>query len=171
MTMNARQVNALLWVGTATLAGGAAAALLACLAMPLERVEIGDARSQLSAATGPSAGGEIAGLAPLASFEAIWSRRLRDELGSPSAPQQAAAQAKPAPATTGPAAVTDNPPPVMLVGTIGNSLAMLKTPSNAVEVCGVGETLNGVTVVAVRPAEVDVRYMGRVIKLSKPAEE
>ena len=42
--------------------------------------------------------------------------------------------------------------------------------ANAVEVRGVGESLNGVTVLAVRPAEVDVRFNGQVVKLAKPRE-
>ena len=58
-----------------------------------------------------------------------------------------------------------------LVGTIGTTLALLKTPTNTVEVRGVGESLNGVTVLAVRPSEVDVRFNGQILKLAKPAEQ
>ena len=164
--MNARQVNSLLWMGVAALAVGGAAALLACVLMPLDRREVTDARTA-DATAGSKAVGDT-GLPPLASFERIWAMRLRDALGAPAGPQQQSAPPQQAVATTGPS--SDAPPPVALVGTIGNSLAMLKTPGNTVEVCAIGETLNGVTVVAVRPAEVDVRYMGRLVKLSKPEE-
>jgi hypothetical protein len=91
---------------------------------------------------------------------------LRQPLGA-AAPMTQAETAVTAPT---PAASDGSPPPVSLVGTIGASLAMLKTASNAVEVCAVGESVNGVTVLAVRPAEIDIRYMGRTLKLSKPPE-
>jgi hypothetical protein len=163
--MNARQVNSLLWAGVAALAVSGVIALVACVLMPLNRREVSDVRTM--DATAGSKSGTDGRLPPLASFERIWSMRLREALGTPPGPQQQSAP-QPAVATTAPSA--DAPPPVALVGTIGNSLAMLKTPNNSVEVCAIGETLNGVTLVAVRPAEVDVRYMGRVIKLSKPEE-
>ena len=104
-------------------------------------------------------------LPPLAAFEEIWNRPLRQPLGT----AMPIAQQSPDPVPVAPPTAAGTVP-VSLVGTIGSSLAMFKTPANAVEICGVGESFNGVMLLAVRPAEVDVRFNGRVVKLTKPAE-
>lgn len=54
-----------------------------------------------------------------------------------------------------------------LVGTIGQSLAMLRTADGSVEVCGVGETVGGAEVVSVRPRRVEVRINGQLVALTK----
>src|SRR5437763_201354 len=51
-------------------------------------------------------------------------------------------------------------PTYTLVGTIGESLALLRAPDGAVEIRGVNESLNGLEVVSVRPGEARVRYNG-----------
>jgi hypothetical protein len=161
--MNARQINTMLWATAAALLAGGASAVALMLWLPLERQgasDAGHARSSTKPTTAP------ASLPPLAAFEKLWSTPLRQPLGA-AAPMTQTTQE---PIVATPTTADGAPPPVSLVGTIGTSLAMLKTPSNAVEVCGVGESVNGVTVLAVRPAEVDVRYMGRTLKLSKPPE-
>jgi hypothetical protein len=158
--MNAKQVNSILWLGTAALGLAAVGSLVFALTWPLEKQESADFRSA-DPATKPAAANS---LPPLASYEKIWNLPLRQPLGT-AVPQSAVPVQV---ATTTPTG--EAPPPVALVGTIGNSLAMLKTPANAIEVCAVGDTFNGVTVVAVRPAEIDVRYMGRTLRLSKVPE-
>ena len=67
-------------------------------------------------------------------------------------------------ATTQP---TSAEPPLILVGTIGNTLAMLKTRDGKIELKGVGETISGLTIVTISPAKVEARYNGRVIQLAK----
>jgi hypothetical protein len=161
--MNARQINSMLWATAATLVAGGIAAVALMLWLPLERQESADAARRTPATKPTTAPGS---LPPLAAFEKLWSMPLRQPLGA-AAPMTQAETAVTPPTPT----VSDgSPPPVSLVGTIGTSLAMLKTASNAVEVCAVGESVNGVTVLAVRPAEIDIRYMGRTLKLSKPPE-
>ncbi len=164
--MNAKQINLALWSGAAAIAVAAIGGLLCALVWPLEHQLSLDATggsSKIKSTTGPA-------IPELAAFEKIWKTPLRQPLGEaiPVAPVVPVAVA-PATAVNPVMAMTANVP-VSLVGTIGTSLAMLKTMSNAVEVCAVGESLSGVTVVAVRTAEVDVRFNGQLIKLSKPAE-
>jgi hypothetical protein len=108
-------------------------------------------------------------LPPLASYETIWNTPLRQALGA--ALPQSAMPAQGATAAPPPGAGDGSAPlPVALVGTIGTSLAILRTPAHADEVAAVGDTVGGVTVLAVRPAEVEVRYMNRTIKLVTPPD-
>jgi len=58
-------------------------------------------------------------------------------------------------------------PPLTLVGTIGNSLAMLKTRDGKIELKGVGESISGITILTITPAKVEARYNGRTISLDK----
>lgn len=50
--------------------------------------------------------------------------------------------------------------PFALVGTIGQSLAMIQTAGGAIEIKGVGEQANGARIVAIRPWQVDVEVGG-----------
>jgi hypothetical protein len=164
--MNARQINMMLWVVAATLAVGAVAGLLFAVAAPLETAEVpGVGKHVETATTKPAPNADLPSLADL---EHVWGVSLHQNLGDAAPPPAAVAAQQPtAPTASG----ADAGVPVSLVGTIGDSIAMLKTPSNAVEVCAVGETsANGVTVVAVRPAEVDVRFNGRTVTLAKPKD-
>ena len=160
--MNAKQVNFLLWSGAAAVSVASFASLLLGFILPLEKVAITESPTK-SATSKQTLGSAVP---PPSAFEKIWALSLRQPLGD--APPPTPVQ----PVTTAdtPAIVIDSGVPVSLVGTIGTSLAMFKTTGNAVEVCAVGESLSGVEVVAVRPAEVDVRYNGQLIKLSKPAD-
>lgn len=164
--MNAKQINLALWCGAAVIAVAAIGGLLCALVWPLDHqlsLESTRGNSKIKSTTGPS-------IPELVAFEKIWKTPLRQPLGEaiPVAPVIPVAVAPTM--TANPVMAMTANVPVSLVGTIGTSLAMLKTMSNAVEVCAVGESLSGVTVVAVRTAEVDVRFNGQVIKLSKPAE-
>jgi hypothetical protein len=157
--MNARQINSTLHTSAAVCAAAALVSLLLALVWPLKKQAADVMPGAGSPATHAATKND---LPPLAAFEPIWSMRLRQNLGTAPPPSVAAA-----PMPT-PAASTSVP--VTLVGTIGTSLAMLRTPSNVVEVCGVGESVGGVEVLAVRPAEVDVTFNGRKITLVKPPE-
>lgn len=161
-TMNAKQINLVLWSAAGVASTAAIASLALGVLLPLQKVE----STQFHAAVPASRPTAIAGVPPASAFEKIWGMSLRQPLGDapPSVPTPPVANVVvpvPAPASG---------LPVSLVGTIGTSIAMLKSANNAVEVCAVGESLNGVTVVAVRQAEVDVRFNGQIVKLSKPTD-
>jgi len=67
-------------------------------------------------------------------------------------------------ATTQP---TSADPPLILVGTIGNSLAMFKTRDGTIELKAVGETVAGLTIVTISSSKVEGRYNGKLIQLDK----
>ena len=161
--MNARQVNTTLWIGAAVLAVGTVASIAGSMLLPLDSSEIKGAGQIRIAATKPAS---IAAVPPMSDLEKVWNVSLRQNLGEAAPIQAAPVAVQPTVTPTANAGL-----PVSLVGTIGNSLAMLKSNSNAVDVCAVGESTNGVTVVAVRPAEVDVKYNGKLVTLAKPKEE
>jgi hypothetical protein len=60
--------------------------------------------------------------------------------------------------------------PFVLVGTIGDSLAMVRTASGAVEIKGVGELANGAKIVAIRPWQVEVEVGGARMTINKARE-
>src|SRR5690349_10773913 len=160
--MNARQVNLSLWTLAATLAGAAVVALVLGLLLPLRGLAP-SARSVASrtASTRPSA----RGLPTRDEIESVASLDLRRPLVD--APTTAPiVEAHPARAVV-PAA---EQPPFTLVGTIGSSLAMLRTAGGEVEVRGVGEETAGVKVTAIRPSQVDIEFNGRPMTLDKPKE-
>ena len=160
--MNARQINTTLYLSAAACAAAAVASLLLAFAWPLAK-PASDLAVDHPAPTTKASGKND--LPPLSAFEPIWSIKLRQDLG-PAAPASVSAAPMPVP----PPVQANASVPVTLVGTIGTSLAMLRTPANIVEVRGVGESIDGVEVVAVRPAEVDVTFNGRKITLTKPPE-
>jgi len=159
--VNTRRINHLLYAAAAVLAAGAVAVLILGLTLPLDSVA-----PETSDHGGASTDGAAASLPTLASLEPLWDLRLRSELtpGEPSQQQPAAARLA--------ADVAPAPPgvPVSLVGTIGDSLAILRNESGQVEVRAAGENIAGVEVLEVRPARVQVRYNGQVMTLQKPAD-
>jgi hypothetical protein len=157
--MTAKNVNLILWLVAAIFSLAAVGSLLFGIAWPLEDDRQSVGTGGRAAATQPSTG--IA-LPPLAAYEKLWAMQLRRNLGEALPPSTRPSGVASAEGST--------PIQVTLVGTIGTSLALLKTAGNTVEVRGVGESLNGVTVLAVRPAEVDVRFNGQVLKLAKAPE-
>ena len=98
-------------------------------------------------------------------FERIGSLRLRHHLIESPAPEQPANGSAQAPVASAPA-----PQPLALLGTIGDSLAMLQTPGGPVELKGVGESIAGMTILSISPARVEARYNGRVVVLVKPTD-
>jgi hypothetical protein len=102
-------------------------------------------------------------LPSVASLEPLWDLRLRGDLAPAPASQQPARLASDvAPAAQG--------IPVSLVGTIGDSLAILRQESGQVDVRAAGENVAGVEVLDVRPARVRVRYNGMEQTLEKPPD-
>jgi hypothetical protein len=152
--MNSRQINFVLWSLTATLAVGAVACALLVLLWPLHRIDGAGGDSFAAPSTQPTS------LPPLASLQASASVSLRRTAAV--ATTQNAADAIPASAS--------NAPPFTLVGTIGTSLALLRTPAGQIELKAVGEEAMGAKVLAIRPAQVDVQFNGQSITLQKPKE-
>ena len=150
----------MLYLGAVLLGIGALASLGALMA-PLYGVSsaqsIGAARQP---STEPLPDADKTEQVMLASLEAVLSRPLRGDAVAPAPP------IRPAPATQPHAS---SPTPV-LVGTIGNSTAMLRTPEGNVVARSVGERVGDAELVAVRHSEIDLRVGGRVITLRKPGE-
>ena len=102
----------------------------------------------------------------LTAFEPIWALDLRRPLTGP------AKNATPETTQT-----TDTNPaasgaggPFVLVGTIGETLAMIRTPTGSIEVKSVGELASGARIVAIRPMQVDVEMNGQRMTIAKPRE-
>ena len=155
--MSVRRINLLLWTCAAALAAGAAAVLALAVMLPVEVAPeaVGSGTSRLPA-TRPSTDR----LPQLASFEPVWNLDLRKSLTTTVATSQAQAVTA--------AAKTDNGLPITLVGTIGDSLALVKTRGGEVEVKAAGESAAGVKIVSVRPSQVEVEFGGQVITLTTP---
>ena len=163
--MNAKQTNTMLWTAAVAVGVCAIGGLIYGFVWPLDRGNISTAVAG-KLAVNPTT---TSTLPPLAAFEKIWNTPLRQALGDP-APALPVTPVAVTPISN-PATVDPSGVPVSLIGTIGESLALFKTVTNVVEVCAVGDSFNGVTVIAVRPSEVDVRFNGQIVKLSKPAEK
>jgi hypothetical protein len=100
---------------------------------------------------------------PLQEFERVWTRRFQGP------DRQTPQNELPEPAPIVAAATNESDPmPLTLVGTVGRTLALLRTTDGTVEVRAVGETLAGAEIVSVEPSRVEVRYNGRVVTLVKP---
>ena len=144
-----RQINLALLTLATVLGVSAAAVLVVGIATPLEIAQ--GAQSDNAIPNLPGAATHT-----IESYEVIWSRPLRD---APANQVQPAAHVMPAP---------DNQPQLTLVGTIGNSLAILKSADGNVQVRAVGESFAGAQVMTIQPSRVQVRFNGRIIELIKP---
>jgi hypothetical protein len=164
--MNTRRTNLTLWATAAVLGCAAVGVLAAGVLLPPEADRANDAgvERQPRPASRPTA--VAAGLPPLALFEPVWTARLRQPLPAVD-PSAAAAAAKPTAARVAAPPVAPPPPPVALVGTIGDTVAILRVPDGSVEVRGVGEAVAGAVVVAIRRAEADLRYNGQIVTLRR----
>jgi hypothetical protein len=56
----------------------------------------------------------------------------------------------------------------VLVGTIGDSLAMFRMPDGSIALKGIGDDLEGSSVIAIRPDQVDLQSNGKRTTVSKP---
>ena len=139
-----------LWSGAVLLCALAIAAVAWTLLSPIQSEPIAQIRPIPT--TNPT---PMVNLPNLADVQPFLDKPLRHNL---------AGVASSATATTQP---TSSEPPLILVGTIGNSLAMLKTRDGKIELKGVGESIAGLTIVTISPARVEARYNGRVVQLQK----
>src|SRR5437879_6357054 len=126
--MITRQLNMFLWTSAAVPSCGAVAVLAFGLFSPLQPGAAAATSTTGSKNTSQRAATE---LPPMDSFDGIFKRPLRVALTD--APAAApVANAPSAPATAAPS-------PLVLVGTIGQSLAMIRTADGTIAVKGVGE--------------------------------
>jgi hypothetical protein len=152
--MNSRQINSVLWTAATVLAIGAVTCATLTVMWPLSGGGVQPRRDQTaSASTQPSS------LPPLESLQAAANVPLH----------RAAAVATTQTVTAGSSIPADTPP-FTLAGTIGTSLALLRTPAGQIELKAVGEEAMGAKVLAIRPSQVDVRFNGQSVTLQKPKE-
>jgi hypothetical protein len=161
--MSSRQINLLLRTSAISLCAIAVLSIAASLLLPLQ---LGSSRNKQPRSTSPTTVPSApVVLRPLESFAAVWANPLRrplnDQTTDAQSPEAVAAQAT---------AAAGLPPPVTLVGTVGTSLAMLRGPDGVVSVLRVGDQLAGAQVLAIRPAQIDVRFNGRTLTLDKAKE-
>ncbi len=156
--MNVRKANHGLWMLAAGLAAGAVICAALGVFTPVEVESDSRGTGRRVAATSQ---GSLDSQLSLGEFESIWRLNLRKSLsdGPVTAP---VADVAAAPAGVG--------GPFVLIGTIGDSLAMVRTSSGVVETKGVGELVNGAKIVAIRTAQVDVEIGGQRMTIAKPRE-
>jgi hypothetical protein len=148
--MASRRINTFLWTGTALLCALAVAAVAWTLLNPVQPESTAQ-WSHTIPTTNPTA---MVNLPSLADLQPFLDKPLRHNLTG-------------APTTAATTQQNSAEPPLILVGTIGNSLAMLKTRDGKIELKAVGESIAGLTIVTISPTKVEARYNGRLISLDK----
>jgi len=149
--MTSRRINLLLWTASILVCALAAGAIAWTLLNPIEPQPVAQSTSSLPA-TRPTA---MVNLPSPSDVQPFLDKPLRHNFTGAAQTSVAAAQQNSA------------DPPLILVGTIGNSLAMLKTRDGRIELKGVGESVNGFTILTITPAKVEARYNGKVVQLDK----
>jgi len=149
--MTSRRINLFLWTASIFLCALAGAALVWTMLNPIEAEPIAASVHPIPA-TNPTA---MVNLPSLTDVQPYLDKPLRHNFNGASQTSGATAQAN------------STEPPLILVGTIGNSLAMLKTRDGKIELKGVGESISGLTILTITPAKVEARYNGRTISLDK----
>ena len=160
LSVSERRINQLLWSAAGLFGGGAVLLLALALLAPLDSVALDD-----NPATQPASQGRATRAMPeLAEFEPIFAAVVRPmPADAPPEPAVVAADvAAPAPSTAVPA--------LTLVGTIGQSLAMLRNARGEVELKAVGDTAGDATVTSIQTSRVEMRQNGQSIVLEKPNE-
>ena len=170
--MNSRRVNLLLWTAATLLCVLGVLGVALALLVPLSE-QIAESPST-AVATVPARvtpATQSAASPLIAQIEHASSLRLRRMLGEP----ENIAVNVPTVATTvnTPSTASDMPGilPITLVGTIGDSLALLRTQAGTVEVRSVGESLAGALILSVRPRHVEVRFNDKVVAMDKPVPD
>jgi hypothetical protein len=155
--MNVRRINLMLWTACAVFVAGAAVMVVYAL-LPVEiAVDVAPDRTRAAATTRSSTN-----TVDLAALEAIGKLPLRTGGNAEVAVTPKGTDANPQPTSTN--------GQLTLVGTIGSSLAMIRTPDGAVEVRGVGESAGGAKITAIRPSQVDIEQGGQKFTLTRPKD-
>ncbi len=157
--LDPRRINLALWTAAAVAAAtGLPAAWYGFAASVLPS----DAPARPSAArpTATPAGGPA--VLPPDAFGDTLTRTYRPTL-------TAATAGGPAPPTaTADAAPSAPPADLRLVGTVGDSTALIRGPDGTTALVEVGDDVDGAVVVAIGPSRVDLRRAGRLTTLRKP---
>jgi hypothetical protein len=156
-----RRVNLLLWTLAGICTAGAVLSFAFAVLVPLESAT-GD--TTVPATRPASQQLALRGMPALAEYEPIFSAVLRQPTTDAPPPSEPAVTVDVAPA-----AAADRPA-LTLVGTIGQSLAMLRNERGEIEVKGVGDVAGGAKVVSIRTSRVEMQHNGRSIVLEKPKE-
>jgi hypothetical protein len=167
--MNVRRTSTTLWTTAVLLAIAAVVALVVGWVAPLDTGETGSNSSASGGTTDPLA----AGMRRLPTPDAFTSAAgINWRTGQPIAP--------PAPPPVEPV-VPDAPvaveaasamPAITLDGTLGRTLAIVRTASGATEVKRAGEIVDGVEIVEVGAGQIRVKFNGeeKTIEKPKPAD-
>ena len=153
--MTSRQINNLL-IGCAIAIGVAAAGVVvAALLLPIDSAGEDVARHpEVTSTTAPAS--QPAGL------DRLFARSFRMSLND--APQAAAPTAAPAPASA-----AAGPTQIVVAGTIGSSVALLRIADGSIVARTVGEAVDGAEVVRIEAASVKFRRNGQEFSIAKPA--
>jgi hypothetical protein len=149
--MTSRRINLFLWTGAAVLCAMAVAAIAWTILNPIDSEPLAQSTHTIPT-TNPTA---MVNLPSLSDIQPFLDKPLRHNFtGS-------------APTTATTSAQNSADPPLTLVGTIGNSLAMLQTRDGKIELKAVGESIAGLTILTIAPSKIEGRYNGRLISLDK----
>jgi hypothetical protein len=161
--LNVRKANLALWTSAAALAGGAVVCALVGVLWPVG-VEVREAADAVGGRVGPATSRAVGDVAMrLDALERVTGLDLRKPLTGAAGATASAPAAEPVPMAGAGA-------PFVLVGTIGESLALVQTAAGAVELKGVGDQANGAKIVAIRPQQVEVEVGGARMTIAKPRE-
>jgi hypothetical protein len=161
--MNVRKLNISLWTLTAVVAAGGIVVAGWAFVAPVEVAfdEPAPAHKWTPATSQASPDAQLS----LESLTPIWNLTLRKSL-TDSAGNTATNTQQENPATM----LDGSGAPFVLVGTIGDSLAMVRTAAGTVEIKGIGEQANGAKILAIRPWQVDIELNGERKTVVKPRE-
>ena len=151
--MKVRQINSFLWLTAAGCLALGGLSLGLGFALPLDVSPAVHTKGGAPAGT-PSTKPAVE------SFEQVASRSLR-------APLNDAQAGTISPGGSHTPAIQPASGPV-LVGTIGDSLAMFRMPDGSIALKGIGDDLEGSSVIAIRPEQVDLQSSGKRMTVSKP---
>jgi hypothetical protein len=154
--MNARRLNLVLWTAAGLFLVAAVLVVIAGATVPLDRVVV-----NVRAPTTPTT--RQAPRAADASWaDGDWSRPLRG-------PLTGAATAAATSAETSSESATQPAGPLTLLGTIGDSLAIVSTADGSVATVGPLDHVGDALVTAIRPSEIDVNIGGRSVTIRRAA--
>ena len=166
--MNSRQIKQVLTLLSGIALAVSVATLLWSVASPLESIEFAGVRSATTRAAATSRATVNQNPSPR-EFEHIWATSFRQPLGD--ALPDTSPKVNPAKVDKPEViAINTGVPAVTLIGTIGTSIALLKMVNNSVEALEIGETASGVTVLSIKPSEVEIKINGQSQTLTKPVD-
>jgi len=149
--MTSRRINLFLWTGSVLLCACAVGAIAWTLLTHIDSEPLAQIHQTIPT-TNPTA---MVNLPSPTDMQPFLDKPLRHNLTNA------------APTTLATTQINSTDPPLTLVGTIGNSLAMFKTRDGRIELKAVGESIAGFTIVTIAPSKVEARYNGRLIQLEK----